>query len=68
MFAGAGAVTGASPPIEVGAPAGAGAPAIAEPEAVLDDLDTVRALAVHPGVALARQQLDQPGRGGPLRD
>ena len=48
--------------------AGAGAPTIAEPEAVLDDLDTVRVLAVHPGVALARQQLDQPGRGGPLRD
>ena len=49
--------------------------AIAEPEAVLDDLDAVlddldavRVLAVHPGVALARQQLDQPGRGGPLRD
>ena len=65
-------LTGTSLPTKVGAlarttvSAGTSTPTIAEPEAVLDDLDAVRVLAVHPGVALAREQPDDLARGRPL--
>ena len=45
-----------------GAGTGVGPVAGAQAEPVRDDLDPVRVLAVHPGVALAGQQPDDLGR------